>query len=65
MGSDGEILFQRDLTIFLALENFVKPTTISQVLKLTNYQKSGTQEYGTIWCFTEQRLLGLGESKHD
>ena len=48
MGSDGKILFQRDLTIFLALENFVKPTTISQVLKLTNYQKSGTQEYGTM-----------------
>ena len=48
MGSDGKILFQRDLTIFLALENFVKPTTISQVLKLTNYQKSGTQEYSTM-----------------
>ena len=32
----------------LALENFVKPTSFSQVLKLTNHQKSGTQENGTI-----------------
>ena len=32
----------------LALENFVKPTSFSQVLKLTHHQKSGTKENGTI-----------------
>ena len=69
MGSDGEILFQRDLTIFLALENFVKPTNNSQVLKLTNYQKSGTQEYGTMGasqnrdCYAQESLSMTGQQQ--
>ena len=32
----------------LALENLVKPTSFSQVLKLKHHQKSGTRENGTI-----------------
>ena len=48
MGSDEKILFQKDLIIYLSLENFVQSTRILQDLKLTNYQKIGTQKYSTM-----------------